>query len=165
METKNMGIIRRIDDLGRFVIPREIRATMGLREGEPMEICVAHDTEDKPCIVIKPYDETNNRRVSLQQMAVGVAHAIQKRGMRAAVYGRKGRIVPVGDMPANVPDSVRDLRYFPGNISKDGKWWAVLLYNAGECVGYIIGDEPEKFASHKEAIESIASVLQYCFTD
>lgn len=32
------GIIRRIDDLGRVVIPKEIRRTIGIREGEPLEI-------------------------------------------------------------------------------------------------------------------------------
>lgn len=32
------GIIRRVDDLGRVVIPKEIRRTMGIREGEPLEI-------------------------------------------------------------------------------------------------------------------------------
>ena len=32
------GIVRRIDDLGRVVIPKEIRRTMGIREGDPLEI-------------------------------------------------------------------------------------------------------------------------------
>ena len=35
---KATGIIRRIDDLGRVVIPKEIRRTLGLHEGDPMEI-------------------------------------------------------------------------------------------------------------------------------
>jgi len=35
---KSTGIIRRIDDLGRIVIPKEIRRTLRLREGDPMEI-------------------------------------------------------------------------------------------------------------------------------
>lgn len=37
---KSTGIIRRIDDLGRIVIPKEIRRTIGIREGEPMEIYI-----------------------------------------------------------------------------------------------------------------------------
>lgn len=32
------GIVRRVDDLGRVVIPREIRRSMGIKEGEPLEI-------------------------------------------------------------------------------------------------------------------------------
>lgn len=35
---KATGIVRRIDDLGRVVIPKEIRRSMRLREGEPLEI-------------------------------------------------------------------------------------------------------------------------------
>ena len=35
---KATGIVRRIDDLGRVVIPKEIRRTMSIREGEPLEI-------------------------------------------------------------------------------------------------------------------------------
>lgn len=37
---KSTGIIRRLDDLGRIVIPKEIRRTMELPEGTPMEIAV-----------------------------------------------------------------------------------------------------------------------------
>ncbi|HPE95981.1 MAG TPA: AbrB/MazE/SpoVT family DNA-binding domain-containing protein, partial [Bacillota bacterium] len=32
------GIVRRVDDLGRIVIPKEIRRTMHIREGDPLEI-------------------------------------------------------------------------------------------------------------------------------
>ena len=35
---KATGIVRRIDDLGRVVIPKEIRRTMKIREGTPLEI-------------------------------------------------------------------------------------------------------------------------------
>lgn len=34
------GIVRRLDDLGRIVIPKEIRRTMGVREGDPLELIV-----------------------------------------------------------------------------------------------------------------------------
>lgn len=34
------GIVRRIDDLGRVVIPREIRKNLGIKEGDPLEIFV-----------------------------------------------------------------------------------------------------------------------------
>lgn len=40
---KATGIVRRIDDLGRVVIPKEIRRTMRLREGDPMEIFLEND--------------------------------------------------------------------------------------------------------------------------
>jgi len=40
---KATGIVRRIDDLGRVVIPKEIRRTMRIREGDPLEIFTASD--------------------------------------------------------------------------------------------------------------------------
>lgn len=40
---KATGIIRRIDDLGRVVIPKDIRNNMNLREGDPLEIFIEND--------------------------------------------------------------------------------------------------------------------------
>ena len=37
------GIVRRIDDLGRVVIPKEIRRSMSIREGDPLEIYIEKD--------------------------------------------------------------------------------------------------------------------------
>ena len=51
---KATGIIRRVDDLGRVVIPKEIRRTLGIREGEPLEIF----TEGRDTVCFRKY-ETN----------------------------------------------------------------------------------------------------------
>ena len=48
---KATGIVRRIDDLGRVVIPKEIRRTMRIREGDPLEIFTEKDGE----VVFKKY--------------------------------------------------------------------------------------------------------------
>ena len=48
---KATGIVRRIDDLGRIVIPKEIRRTMHIREGDPLEIFTAKDGE----VIFKKY--------------------------------------------------------------------------------------------------------------
>ena len=48
---KATGIVRRIDDLGRVVIPKEIRRTMRIREGDPLEIFTASDGE----VIFKKY--------------------------------------------------------------------------------------------------------------
>ena len=39
---KATGIVRRIDDLGRIVVPKEIRRTLRIREGDPLEIFTRH---------------------------------------------------------------------------------------------------------------------------
>ena len=48
---KATGIVRRIDELGRVVIPKEIRRTLRIREGDPLEIFTDHDGE----VVLKKY--------------------------------------------------------------------------------------------------------------
>ena len=48
---KATGIVRRIDDLGRVVIPKEIRRTLRIREGDPLEIYTATDGE----VIFKKY--------------------------------------------------------------------------------------------------------------
>lgn len=40
---KATGIVRRIDDLGRVVIPKEIRRTMRIREGDPLQKSLTHE--------------------------------------------------------------------------------------------------------------------------
>lgn len=40
---KATGVVRRIDDLGRIVIPKEIRKSLRIREGENLEIFVDHN--------------------------------------------------------------------------------------------------------------------------
>ena len=48
---KATGIIRRVDDLGRIVIPKEIRKQLKIGENDPLEIFLSRDGE----IILKPY--------------------------------------------------------------------------------------------------------------
>lgn len=51
---KATGIVRRIDDLGRVVIPKEIRRVLRIREGDPLEIFTDRDGE----VIFKKYSPT-----------------------------------------------------------------------------------------------------------
>lgn len=53
---KPTGIVRRIDELGRVVIPKEIRRTMRIRDGEPLEIYVDREGE----VILKKYAPIND---------------------------------------------------------------------------------------------------------
>jgi AbrB family looped-hinge helix DNA binding protein len=57
---KGTGIVRRIDDLGRIIIPKEIRRVLGLAENDPMEVFV--DSEKKQ-IIFQPYKQPNYREM------------------------------------------------------------------------------------------------------
>ncbi len=67
---KATGIVRRIDDLGRVVIPKEIRRTMRIREGDPLEIYTAGDGE----VIFKKYSPIGE----LSATAVQYAEAMVK---------------------------------------------------------------------------------------
>ena len=53
------GIVRRVDDLGRIVIPKEIRRNLGIRDGEPLEIFLHED-----CVCFKKYIPNKLEKVS-----------------------------------------------------------------------------------------------------
>lgn len=53
---KATGVVRRIDELGRIVVPKEIRKTLRIKEGENLEIFI----DDKQNIVLKKYSLMNN---------------------------------------------------------------------------------------------------------
>lgn len=62
---KATGIVRRIDDLGRVVIPKEIRRTLRIREGDPLEIFTATDGE----VIFKKYSPIGEMSVFAEQYA------------------------------------------------------------------------------------------------
>lgn len=54
---KATGIVRRIDDLGRVVIPKEIRRTLKIKEGDPLELFITEKDE----VVFKKYRYVNEK--------------------------------------------------------------------------------------------------------
>jgi len=62
---KATGIVRRIDDLGRVVIPKEIRRTLRIREGDPLEIYTATDGE----VIFKKYSPVGEMSAFASQYA------------------------------------------------------------------------------------------------
>lgn len=69
---KATGIIRRIDDLGRIVIPKEIRKTMHIRESDPLEIF----TEKDGTIILKKYSPIGELGANAEQCAQAIATQI-----------------------------------------------------------------------------------------
>ena len=67
---KATGIVRRIDDLGRVVIPKEIRRTMRIREGDPLEIFTSNDGD----VIFKKYSPIGE----LANFAAGYAEVLVK---------------------------------------------------------------------------------------
>ncbi|MBQ9764945.1 MAG: stage V sporulation protein T [Lachnospiraceae bacterium] len=62
---KATGIVRRIDDLGRVVVPKEIRRTLRIREGDPLEIFTDREGE----IILKKYSPIGEMNLFAKQYA------------------------------------------------------------------------------------------------
>ncbi|RDW16858.1 stage V sporulation protein T [Oceanobacillus chungangensis] len=70
---KATGIVRRIDDLGRVVIPKEIRRTLRIREGDPLEIFVDREGE----VILKKYSPINELSHFAQEYAEALFNSLQ----------------------------------------------------------------------------------------
>ncbi|MBS6518590.1 MAG: stage V sporulation protein T [Clostridium sp.] len=78
---KATGIVRRIDDLGRVVIPKEIRRTLRLREGTPLEIFTDREGE----IILKKYSPMMELTAFSSQYAEAMA---QSTGLMVCITDR-----------------------------------------------------------------------------
>lgn len=83
---KATGIVRRIDDLGRVVIPKEIRRSLKIREGDPLEIFLGDDN----CVCFKRYSALS----SLSEETLRVAQTMAQRTFnhQIAIYDRDSKI-------------------------------------------------------------------------
>ena len=94
---KATGIIRRVDDLGRVVIPKEIRRTLKIREGDPLEIFL----EDNNCVCFKKYSVLGSLSEDSMRIAVTMA---SNSGLRPiAIYDTTEKLRGMKNFPAFVP--------------------------------------------------------------
>ena len=69
---KATGIVRRIDDLGRVVVPKEIRRTLRIREGDPLEIFTDKEGE----IILKKYSPIGELSAFAKQYAESLSQML-----------------------------------------------------------------------------------------
>ena len=118
---KATGIVRRVDDLGRIVIPKEIRRTLKIREGDPLEIY----TEKDGGVIFRKYSPMGD----LQDFAVQICESIgANTGHVAAVADRDSIIALHGAPKRELVDkpnsqeldklmqSRKNYRYTPGDV-------------------------------------------------
>lgn len=70
---KTTGVVRRIDDLGRIVIPKEIRRTLRIRDGESLEIYV-----DKEMVALKKYSPMDDLEDIAKNLVDAIYQSIQQ---------------------------------------------------------------------------------------
>lgn len=86
---KATGIVRRIDDLGRVVVPKEIRKTLHIREGDPLEIFTDREGE----IILKKYSPIGELGAFAKQYAEALA---QNTGHIVSITDRDNHIAAAG---------------------------------------------------------------------
>ena len=65
---KATGIVRRIDDLGRVVIPKEIRRTLRIHEGDPLELFTCETPNGKRGVCFEPYETEKDAMRVFQEL-------------------------------------------------------------------------------------------------
>lgn len=70
---QEQGIVRRIDELGRLVIPKELRKTLRIREGDPLEIYASKDE-----LVLKKYSPVSSLKSISKAVADGIENLTEK---------------------------------------------------------------------------------------
>ena len=88
---KATGIVRRIDDLGRVVIPKEIRRTMRIREGDPLEIY----TDREGGVIFKKYSQLGD----VSDFAGQLCDTISRLAGLPAVITDRDSCIAVGGVP------------------------------------------------------------------
>jgi AbrB family transcriptional regulator, stage V sporulation protein T len=88
---KATGIVRRIDDLGRVVIPKEIRRTLRIREGDPLEIF----TDREGGVILKKYSPIGE----LSDFAKEYAESLQQAIGHIVLISDKDAIISVSGAP------------------------------------------------------------------
>ena len=88
---KATGIVRRIDDLGRVLIPKEIRRTLRIREGDPLEIFTSNDGE----VIFKKYSPIGE----LSSFAGQYAEILHKTTAKPVLVCDRDHVVSVSGVP------------------------------------------------------------------
>jgi AbrB family transcriptional regulator (stage V sporulation protein T) len=157
---KATGIVRRIDDLGRVVIPKEIRRTMRIREGDPLEIYTDRDGE----VIFKKYSPIGE----LSTFAVEYADAVSRTGGFPVLVTDRDAVIAASGiskksymeralspeleqiMDQRLPFAKRDTGAKPIAALRDGDADAIVaspIISEGDVIGSVV-----ILKSHEESI-------------
>ena len=173
---KATGIVRRVDDLGRIVIPKEIRRTLKIREGDPLEIY----TEKDGGVIFRKYSPMGD----LQDFAAQICESIgANTGCIAAVSDRDSIIALSGapkrelmDKPNSreldkLMEQRKNYRYVPGDAllrASDGSdkyhlGVASPILSQGDlmgCVMLLMGEDMTPLAeADQRLVQTVAGFL------
>lgn len=117
---KATGIVRRIDDLGRVVIPKEIRRTMRIREGDPLEIYTDREGE----VIFKKYSPIGE----LTNFSAQYAETLHKVCELSVIITDRDTVIAVSGLPKK---EYMEKRISP-ELEKVIEGRSVYVYSPGE---------------------------------
>ena len=131
---KETGILRRIDELGRIVVPKEIRKKLKIREGDNLDIFVSEDN-----VILRKYSPLNDLETILTVLLEGYKKICNTN-------------LVVTDLTKVIASTKNEIKVQPEEVA-DVKW---LNYN--EFIDLLYSDE---FCAHnKEYKDWVAEVLK-----
>ncbi len=165
------GIVRRIDELGRVVIPKEIRRTLRIREGDPLEIFTDKDGE----VIFKKYSPVGE----LSEFAAQICESLHKTtGALAAVCDRDAVIAVSGGsrrelLDKHISDALEQIMENRRFYCADGKATqpvteegdalcisvAAPILTAGDVLGCVVFAVPRDAAPHGETEQKLAQTV------
>ena len=132
---KSTGVVRRVDDLGRIVIPKEIRRTLRIRDGEALEIFV-----DREMIALKKFSKMTDMSDVAKELVEIINNNINK---TVLITDRDKFIAASGTLKKNYID--KNISKFLENVMSDRKYLVEnsmhpieLIDNLKESLSYVI---------------------------
>lgn len=172
---KATGIVRRIDDLGRVVVPKEIRKTLRIKEGDPLEIFTARDGE----VILKKYSPMGE----LNEFAQTYAESLGDVYGYGVVVTDSDSIIAVSKVPKkdykekNISDELEDIiqnrstKYLEGDdmilLYKDdsqeyeGQFIVPIVSDSGDCIGTVVLLAKETDSSLKNEEKSLKTAANF----
>ncbi len=127
---KATGIVRRIDELGRVVIPKEIRRTLRIREGDPLELFTDRDElmlkKYSPIASVERFAEATAKSLNEQS---GYLSAITDTDAVLSAYGQGKRSVVSKTISEALTEVLKSRRSYFASLAEGGK---VIPIAAGE---------------------------------
>ena len=168
-DMKATGIVRRIDDLGRVVIPKEIRRTLKIRESEPLEIFTDRNGE----IILKKYSPIGEITTSAQQLAeaasktCGKLFCICDQDQVIAASGPESKKYQGKQLSKDMEKRLFDRDFFPEGsayypVTEDDthtEQIIVPVISSGDSIGAVCFLSTKRTSSLGEAEQKVADMV------
>ena len=130
---KATGIVRRIDDLGRVVIPKEIRRTLRIKEGTPLEIFTDREGE----IILKKYSPIGELSLFAKEYAESLSHST---GMLSCITDHDQVVAAAGPGSKEFISDENLFNYQAKVVNDLAEKESYVI--VGRCVNYVFKDRP-----------------------